>query len=98
MLHFLTEAIACAILDSGSAEGNHVPDKDLDEMQEQALGQLHWLREEGGLSLSEIGRRLNTPFSTVSRWANRHHRMTPRSCQDIARLYQAVREERGVSD
>lgn len=65
-------------------------------MQAQALQQIEWLASEGGLSLSEIGRRIDQSHVQVSRWVNRHTRPTRRSCRDIERLYQEVRRERDL--
>lgn len=67
-------------------------------MQAQALEQIEWLTTEGGLSLSEIGRRIDQSHVQVSRWVNRHTRPTRRSCRDIERLYTEVKGSRTIKD
>lgn len=67
---------------------------DLERMQVEALSQIEWLTTEGGLSLSEIGRRIGQSHVQVSRWVNRHNRPTRRSCRDVERLYTEVRQDK----
>jgi len=72
--------------------------KDLDEMQQQALEQLTWLNDVAGLDIAEIARRLDVARSTVSRWKHGHRGLTRRSCKDIAQLYQEMQQKEDRSD
>lgn len=62
----------------------------------QAIEQLQWLTTEGGLSASEVGRRMKTPHSTISRWLRGHYKPVPMACVLINYIYQERRQEKGL--
>jgi transcriptional regulator with XRE-family HTH domain len=70
--------------------------EDLQQMQNEAIEQLNWLREQGGLTLVAIGERLGTNHTTVWRWLHERQKPQRRSCLDVRRVYQERRGELGL--